>query len=110
MDINPRTTEQVTMRRKRTGPFEQAATNVLFALDAWSVVTARLARIAAGGPKAWSEMQRMTAEKMFAAWEAQVAAGAALATGRGETAARRKAAAVYRRRVRANRRRLLRRT
>ena len=54
------------------------------------------------------EAQRMLAEKSAAAFEAQVAAGLALATGARPRTAGRKALAGYRRRVNANRRRLMR--
>jgi hypothetical protein len=51
---------------------------------------------------------RMTAEKTAAMLEAQAAAAMALATGSSPRAATRKAVAPYRRRVKANRRRLVR--
>ena len=72
------------------------------------VVALRAAKLAAGGPAAILEMQRMTAEKTAAMLEAQTAAAMALATGSSPRAATRKAVAPYRRRVKANRRRLVR--
>jgi hypothetical protein len=54
------------------------------------------------------EASRMSAEKIAAGLEAQAAAGMALATGRGLRAAARAVAGPYRKRVRANRKRLLR--
>jgi hypothetical protein len=77
--------------------------------EAWIVIGLRLAKLAAGGPAAALEAQRMVAEKSAAAVEAQLAAGLALASGAGHAAAGRKALKRYRRRVRANRRRLTRR-
>ena len=76
--------------------------------EAWMVVGLRLAKLAAGGPAAALEAQRMVAEKSAAALEAQFAAGMASATGASHHAAASKALAGYRRRVRANRRRLMR--
>ena len=76
--------------------------------EAWMVVGLRLAKLAAGGPAAALEAQRMVAEKSAAALEAQFAAGMALATGASHHVAGSKALAGYRRRVRANRRRLTR--
>ena len=76
--------------------------------EAWMVVGLRLARLAAGGPAAALEAQRMVAEKSAAALEAQAAAGMALALGASHHVAGGKALAGYRRRVRANRRRLMR--
>ncbi|HEX2216734.1 MAG TPA: hypothetical protein VHG27_08615 [Xanthobacteraceae bacterium] len=69
----------------------------------------RSAKLAAGGPAATLEAQRMMAEKSTAMLEAQFAAGLALASGASRDAAGRKALGCYRRRVKANRRRLLRR-
>lgn len=81
-------------------------------LDAWmlgaeaaTVITLRSARLAMGGTLAWQEAQRMVAEKGTAGIEL----GMALASGRLGTSAERIAGgtvAHYRRRVRANRRRL----
>jgi len=81
----------------------------LFAAEAQWVVTLRLMRLAAGGALAASEAQRMITEKVVAGSQAQLAAGMALASGRGLEAASRKAATPYKRKVRANRRRLMRR-
>jgi geranylgeranyl pyrophosphate synthase len=60
------------------------------------------------GRTAVLEAQRMTAEKTAAMLEAQAAAGMALATGSSSRAAARKVVAPYRRRVKSNRRRLMR--
>jgi hypothetical protein len=79
--------------------------SVRFAADMQRVVALRLGRIAAGGPLAVSETRRMITEKMFALAEAQMAVAASVMTGKAASAAR-KAHAPFRRRVRANRRRL----
>lgn len=81
-------------------------------LDAWAlggeaatVMALRTARIAMGGSEAMTETSLMVAEKMQAGFELQIAA----MTGRLGTApagATRKAIGLYRRKVRANRRRL----
>jgi hypothetical protein len=81
-------------------------------MDAWSlgseastVMALRTVRITMGGSGAMAETQLMFAEKMQATFELQVAA----MTGRLGTApagAARKAIGFYRRKVRANRRRL----
>ena len=68
------------------------------------VMGLRAAKLAAGGPAAILEAQRMTAEKTAAMLEAQAALAMALATGSNPRAATRKAVAPYRRRVKANRR------
>jgi len=77
--------------------------------EASAVVTMRLMRLSAGGALAQREAQRMVAEKIAATVEAQTAATTALMTGRGPSRAVKSASAVYRRKVRANRRRLSRR-
>ena len=76
--------------------------------DAWIVIGLRWVRLAGGGPAAALEVQRMIVEKAAAAIEAQIAIELALATGATERAAACRAVAPYRRRVRANRRRLMR--
>ena len=68
--------------------------------DANVVVAMRLAQ---------REAQRMVAEKVTAIAEAQVAAVTKMIKGGGMAAATKSASAVYRRKVRANRRRLTRR-
>jgi hypothetical protein len=69
------------------------------------VIGLRLLRIASGGALAAREANRMVAEKFETAVEAQLAAGAAIASGDPAGAVDR-AAAAYQRRVRANYRRL----
>ena len=74
-------------------------------LEAQQVVALRLMHLAAGGPTVGAEAQRMVSEKAAAFVEAQIAIAAALARGSGHGAAR-QALGCYRRRVRANARRL----
>lgn len=77
----------------------------LLGAEASTVIALRSARLAMGGSDAWQEAQRMVAEKSAA----NLALGVALATGRMGTDAEGIAhgtVAHYRRRVRANRRRL----
>jgi hypothetical protein len=69
-------------------------------------VALRLMRIAGGGPLAVKEAQRMVTEKVTALVAAQMAAGAALASGKSFEAAAECAAVPIRSSVRANRRRL----
>lgn len=76
------------------------------AMDASAIVPLRLMRIAAGGAKAQTEIMRMVGEKALALCEAQLAVVLAAAAGRGPRATRAAAMRPYRRRLRANRRRL----
>jgi len=78
---------------------------VRFADDSQRVIASRMLRLASGGTLAAEETRRMVAEKIFALGEAQVAVLTSWASGRAPRAAR-KAYAPFRRRVRANRRRL----
>ena len=96
------------MPRKRNPSLAQAFGLARFGAEAWMVMGMRAAKIAAGGPAAMLEAQRMVVEKSAAAMEAQFAAALALATGATHHAAGKKALAGYRRRVSANRRRLMR--
>jgi hypothetical protein len=77
-----------------------------FGADMQRVIALRMMRLASGGPLAASEAQRMVSEKVSAFGEAQGAIMAALATGSSLDAAAARAYAPYRRRVRANNRRL----
>jgi hypothetical protein len=77
--------------------------------DANAVVAMRLARLARGGTLAQREARRMVAEKVAAIAEAQMAAGVKMIMGRGLAAATKSASGIYKRKVRANRRRLARR-
>jgi hypothetical protein len=74
--------------------------------EARSVIALRMLRMAAGGARAEAEVSRMVTEKMLAAGEAQMAAAAATVRGAKNHVVAGKALNVYRKRVRANRRRL----
>jgi hypothetical protein len=80
---------------------------VKLGVEAQSVVALRLMKLAGGGPEAAVEAQLMVTEKIRAA----VGAGAHLASGAlaGDPQGAQRAMGVYRRGVRANRRRLTRR-
>ena len=80
--------------------------------DAWSlgwesaaVMGLRAAKIAQGGPEAQREAERMVSEKLTAAYELQLAMMSG-AMGMSPATTTRKALAHYRRKVRANARRL----
>jgi hypothetical protein len=75
--------------------------------DAQRVIALRVMRLMAGGTAGRAEAQRMVREKAVAFGEAQVAVAGAL--GSGKSAAVYKVLGVYKKRVRANRRRLSRR-
>lgn len=88
-------------------PWAALATQAaLVGWEAQAVIALRLLRLAAGGGRGRAEAQRMVAEKLAAAVEAQAAAVAATIEGRRPPRAGNKALGVYRKRVRANRRRL----
>jgi hypothetical protein len=95
------------MRRVRQGR-EIGFSALALGVDSAWVIWLRTAKLAVGGSAALMEASRMSAEKIAAGLEAQAAAGMALATGRGLRAAARAVAGPYRKRVRANRKRLLR--
>ena len=77
-------------------------------VEAQTVMALRMMKLAAGGDAGEREAARMAAEKGVAAVEAGMAAGIAAATGKKHPAIARKVIGGYRKRVRANRRRLLR--
>ena len=74
------------------------------------VVSLRMMTLAAGGTKAANEAQLMTVEKMQAAAAVMLESASALAGGMSAETIGRRAIAHYRRKVVANRRRLLRRS
>jgi len=78
-------------------------------IEAQSVIALRMMRLAAGGARGRAEANRMVAEKVGALAEAQTAAAAAILTGRREKIVAGKVLNTYKKRVRANRRRLSRR-
>jgi hypothetical protein len=75
-------------------------------LEAQSVVALRLLRLVTGGACARTEAGRMVTEKVLAAGEMQAVAALAAVQGRKRYAVAGKALNVYKKRVRANRRRL----
>ncbi len=77
--------------------------------DAQSVMALRLLRLAGGGARGQAEASRMAAEKIAAVAEAQAAVAAAVIAGRNNHVIAGKALGVFRKRVRANKRRLSRR-
>jgi hypothetical protein len=79
----------------------------LLGLESQSVVALRMMRFAGGGAGSQAEAQRMAAEKFSAFAEAQAAAAAAVMGSGANHDAGKKVLAVYRRRVRRNRRRLI---
>jgi len=74
-------------------------------LEAQQVMALRLAKLARGGASATAETNRMVSEKMAAAVEAQQAAATASLTGKAAQIPAR-TVALYRRKMRANRKRL----
>jgi hypothetical protein len=94
------------MRRQTSHPAASMLQAFEFAFEVQSVVALRLLRIAAGGTEAAAETQRMITEKAEAVWQSQIAAGLAIASGRGSEAVAAAAFRPYRRAVKANRRRL----
>ena len=87
-------------------PFETWFEALRFAAEAQRVMAMRMAKLAVFDASAAREMAGMLNEKTAALAEAQFAAGVALATGRSVETAMRRACRPYRRRVRANHRRL----
>ncbi|RYF88731.1 MAG: hypothetical protein EON95_19885 [Caulobacteraceae bacterium] len=76
------------------------------AMEANTVIGLRLLKAAAGGPAADLEAGRMISEKVSAAFDLQAQLVTAALTG-AHAGAPSRAVAMYRRKVRANRRRLL---
>jgi len=77
-----------------------------FAAEAQQVMTMRMMRFWQCDATAGAEATRMVTEKMAAAAEAQMAAALALMRGQSLSTALKRASTPYRRRVRANHRRL----
>lgn len=93
--------------KSRTAPWLSLSYDVMrLGVEAQSVIALRMLRLATGGALAKRESGRMVAEKTAAAIEAQTATALAAATGVRGAALPKKALRIYRRRVRANRRRL----
>lgn len=76
-------------------------------LEAQQVIGLRLAKLASGGNSAVVETTRMTSEKFHALCEAQTMAAIAALTGKSGLIPSR-TLALYRRKIRANRKRLMR--
>ena len=89
--------------------FALSLKTVQMGMEAQSVIALRMLRMAAGGARAEAEAGRMVTEKVVAAGEAQVAAAAATLRGHKKHVVAGKVLNTYRKRVRANRRRLSRR-
>jgi hypothetical protein len=85
-----------------------AGQTALLGMEAQQVMALRMMRLAAGGARGQAEAQRMVTEKFAALAEAQAAAFAGAIGGGKPVNAGKKALGVYRKRVRANRRRLTR--
>jgi hypothetical protein len=77
-----------------------------FAAETQQVIALRMMKFWLNDASAGAEATRMVTEKAAAAVEAQAAAAAALITGKSAKTALKRAATPYRRRVRANRKRL----
>jgi hypothetical protein len=75
-------------------------------LEAQTVMALRMMKLAAGGATAQREAARMVSEKGAAAIEARLAAATLAAAGKKHPAIGRKVIGGYRKRIRANRRRL----
>jgi hypothetical protein len=82
---------------------------VQLGIEAQSVIALRMLRFASGGARMEAEASRMVTEKVAAAVEAQTATVLAAVSGRPQHVVANKALNVFKKRVRANRRRLSRR-
>ena len=78
-------------------------------IEAQSVIALRMLRFASGGGRMEAEATRMVTEKVAAAVEAQTAAAVAAVSGHPQHVVANKALKVFKKRVRANKRRLSRR-
>ena len=74
-------------------------------LETQQVIGLRLAKLVSGGNQATDEATRMTFEKLYTLWEAQTGATIAVLTGKSGLVPSR-TLALYRRKMRANRKRL----
>ncbi len=74
--------------------------------EAQSVIALRMMRLAAQGPGSQAEARRMVTEKVVALAEAQAAAACAAIKGGKDHHVAKKILGAYKKRVRANRRRL----
>ena len=93
------------MSRRNASWFHLSVSAMQLGFEAQSVIALRMMKMAAGGPAAEAEASRMVSEKTKAALDAQMQIGLSAMSGRLDLAPAR-AIALYRRRVRANQRRL----
>ncbi len=96
----------VDMKRRTPNLFSLSASAFQMGLEAQQVIGLRMAKAALGGPAAHDEAALMVSEKTGALLEAQTAMFGAMMSGAGHLGPAR-ALSIYRRKVRANRRRLL---
>jgi hypothetical protein len=82
---------------------------VQLGVEAQSVIALRMMRFAAGGAAGPAEARRMIADKIAAGFEAQAVAVSSVASGHKNTVVAGKVLRVFKKRVRANKRRLSRR-
>jgi len=82
--------------------------SAFLAMEAQEVIGLRMLRIAAGGRTADREMERMMSEKISAAVQLGTSAAISAAAGKSATAIATSAVSGYRKKVRANHRRLTR--
>jgi len=88
-------------------PWFRMASHAAFLMwDAQQVMALRMMRIASGGGRATREANTMIAEKAIAALEAQSAAVTGILAGKSPPAVGEGMLRVYKKRVKANRRRL----
>ncbi len=94
------------MPRRRNDLFDLTLDTWYATIEAQQVIALRMAKLMVGGEAAARESHRMVAEKTSTALKVQGDAAIAVMTGAGAAIPQRTVAA-YRRKVRANRRRLL---
>ena len=93
------------MSRRKASWFDLPMSAMQLGLEAQSVIALRMMKVAAGGAAAEAECRRVISEKTEAALDTQMQVGLSAMSGRLDLAPAR-AIALYRRRVRANQRRL----
>jgi hypothetical protein len=86
--------------------FEFGLKAVQMGVEAQSVIALRMLRMAAGGARAKAEASRMVTEKVAATAAAQIVATVAAISGKPQHVVANRALKVFKKRVRANRRRL----
>lgn len=90
----------------RQSPYQMFFDLQRLAFESNMVIGLRMMTLAAGGPKALSEAQLMTSEKLHAAASVMIDGAVALASGKSMESVGKSTVAHYRREVRANHRRL----